>query len=78
MANVDKNDMEKRIREEEDYIKAPKYGNSLNKFLAKNDNLLEDGAIGRLLLLSKEEVEAIYLESIEILKKEMINEEGVE
>ena len=63
--------MEKKIKEDEDFIHAPKFGNSLNKFLAKNDNLLENTAIGRLLMISDKEVEAIYQESIEELKKEM-------
>lgn len=71
MANVEKSDMEKKIREEEDFIHAPKHQNSLQKFLAKTDNLLENGAIGRLLLISEKEVEAIYQESIVQLKKEM-------
>ena len=61
--------------EEEDFIHAPKYGNSLNKFLAKNDNLLENGAISRLLMLSQEQVEAIYQESIVELQKEMVEKD---
>lgn len=68
---MEKSEMEKKIKEEEDFIHAPKFGNSLNKFLAKNDNLLENGAIGRLLLISDKEVEAIYQESVIELKKEM-------
>lgn len=68
---MEKSDMEKKIREEEDFIHAPKHQNSLQKFLAKTDNLLENGAIGRLLLISEKEVEAIYQESIVQLKKEM-------
>lgn len=71
MVIVEKNEMEKKVREEEDFVHAPKFGNSLNKFLAKNDNLLENTTIGRLLLLSDKEVEAIYQESIVELKKEM-------
>lgn len=69
---MEKNEMmEKLINEHEDFIHAPKFGNSLNKFLAKTDNPLENGAIGRLLLLSADEVEALYQESIAELKKEM-------
>ena len=71
MINVEKNEMEKKIREEEDFIHAPKHQNSLQKFLAKTDKLLENGAIGRLLLISENEVEKIYQESIVELKREM-------
>lgn len=68
---MDKVEAEKKIRELEDFIKAPKYNNSLNKFLAKTDGLLENKAIGRLLLISKEEVEELYLQSVAQLKEEM-------
>jgi hypothetical protein len=75
---VEKNDaMRKLIHDDEDFINAPKFGNSLDKFLAKNDNLLENGAIGRLLLLSEEEVEEIYQESVVELRK-AINPDGEE
>lgn len=75
---MDKSEMQKKIKENEDFIHAPKFGNSLNKYLAKTDNMLENSSIGRLLLLSEEEVEQVYLESVEALKKEMLNdgEEG--
>ena len=72
---MEKSEAMKRILEEEDFIHAPKFGNSLNKFLAKNDNLLQDGAIARLLMLSQEEVEAIYQESVIELQKEMVEED---
>lgn len=68
---MEKSDMEKKIREDEDFIHAPKFGNSLSKLLLKTDTLLENGAIGRLLLLSEKEVEALYQESVLELKKEM-------
>jgi len=75
---MDKDEIKKKINDIEDFIHAPKHQNSLNKFLAKTENVLEDGAVARLLLLSIEEVQAIYNESIEVLKKEMIDEEGFE
>lgn len=70
--------MEKKILEDEDFIHAPKFGNSLNKFLAKTENLLENGAIGRLLLVTAEEVERLYQESVIRLKKEMNPDEDEE
>lgn len=69
--------MEKRVREDEDFIHAPKHQNSLNKFLAKAENPCENGSIGRLLLISPEEVEKLYQESIVQLREEMI-EDGEE
>ena len=75
---MEKNEMEKKILEDEDFIHAPKYGNSLNKFLAKTENLLENGAIGRLLLVTAEEVERLYQESVIRLKKEMNPDEDSE
>jgi hypothetical protein len=68
---MEKSEMEKKIHNEEDFVHAPKFGNSLNKVLAKTDNVLENNAIGRLLLLSADEVEKIYQESIVELKKEL-------
>lgn len=63
--------MEKKIKEDSDYIHAPKHQNSLQKFVVKMEKPLENGAIGRLLLISSEEVEKLYEESITELKKEM-------
>jgi len=69
--NMERDEMQRKIREEEDFVHAPKFGNSLNKFLAKTDNPLENGAVGRMLLLSAEEVDRIYQESVVELRKEM-------
>jgi hypothetical protein len=68
---MEKADMEKKIREEEDFIHAPKFGNSLDRFIVKSENPSENSAIGRLLLISAEEVERLYQESVVVLKKEM-------
>ena len=70
--------MEKKIKEDPDFIHSPKHGNSLQKFLAKNDRILEDSAVGRLLLIPSEEVERIYQESIVELRKEMVDEEDTD
>ena len=72
---MEKSDLKKKIVEDEDFIRAPKYGNSLNKFVAKNDRLLDNGAIGRLLLISEEEVEEIYEQSVIELRKGMVDGE---
>jgi hypothetical protein len=67
--------MQKKIEQEEDFIHAPKHQNSLKKYLAKMENVPENGAIGRLLLLSAEEVGRLYEESILELKREMVDED---
>ena len=69
---MEKDNILKRVLEEDDFVHAPKFGNSLNKVLAKTDNLLENGAIGRLLLIPPDEVERIYQESVIELRKGMI------
>ena len=68
---MEKSEAEQRVRDEEDFIHAPKHQNSLNKFLAKAENPCENSTIGRLLLIPAEEVEAIYQESIVKLREEM-------
>ena len=72
---MEKDSILKRILEEEDFVHAPKYQNSLQKVLAKSDKILENGAIGRLLLIPEEEVERLYQESIEAFKQDMLDEE---
>jgi len=75
---VEKNeDLKKKIMEEEDFIRSPKTSNSLKKYVAKNDRLLDNGAIGRLLLLSESEVERLYQEAVTELRKGMV-EDGEE
>jgi hypothetical protein len=57
--------------EESDFIKCPKHQNSLAHYLSNNDNI-HDSVIARLLMISEEEVEKIYKESIDILRKSMV------
>jgi hypothetical protein len=78
VVDVEKSEMERKIREEADFIHAPKVGNSLNKLLAKIDNPLKNVAIGRLLLISEKEVEEIYEESVIELRKGMVSNENKE
>lgn len=68
---MEKSESALKIMENEDFINAPKFGNSLDKFITKMEAPLENAAIGRLLLISPEEVEAIYQESIIEIRKEM-------
>jgi hypothetical protein len=66
---MEKNDILTKIVEDPDYIKSPKYGNSLNKFLAKVEKIPDDKAIARLLMISVPEVEKIYQEAIVKLRE---------
>jgi hypothetical protein len=68
--------MQEKIRTIEDFIHSPKHKNSLDNFLAKNENPLENGTIARLLAMTPDEVEAIYQESIKEFKKEMNEDES--
>lgn len=70
---MSKEDVKKRILEEIDYVKAYKYGNSLNKFLTRNTKELDDATIARLLMIEKYEVEEIYQKAVDLLKKGMVD-----
>lgn len=68
---ADKDEIKKRIMEDEDYIRSPKFSNSLQKFLARNTDGVEDSVIARLLLMTEEEIEQIYQEAVQALREEM-------
>ena len=72
---MDKNELQKRVLEEEDYVRCPKFGNSLSKFIARNSDGVKDETISRLLMIPVEDVEKIYQEAVEILKKDMVDED---
>jgi len=72
---VEKDELKQKIMEDEDFIKAPKYANSLNRFLAKNERKLDSAAIGRLLLITEEEVDQLYEQSVIQLRKGMTEDE---
>jgi hypothetical protein len=68
--------MLKKIIENEDYIRCPKFDNSLNKFTnnQKNSEGVKNSTIARLLMMTEEEVEVKYQEAVTILR-EAIDEE---
>jgi len=68
---MDKIEIVKKIVEEEDYIRCPKMSNSLSKFMSKNPDGVENTVIARVLLMTEEEIEAIYQESIAQLRLKM-------
>ncbi len=69
---MDKDDIERRVREEEDYIRCPKLANSLERFISKNSEGVEDAVIARLLMISEEEVQKIYEEAVVQLRSSMV------
>ena len=78
---MDKSEMQKRIKTEEDYIRCPKCNNSLNKFIAIFGNniengKIEDGQIARLLMISEEEVKATYDKAVKVLRERMKEDEN--
>jgi hypothetical protein len=72
---MDRDDISKRVSEEEDYVRCPKCSNSLTKFLAKNSEGVEDSVIARLLMIPEEKVQEIYDDAIKKLREEMKDEE---
>lgn len=73
--SMDKDDILKRIKNEEDYIRCPKCSNSLSKFLAKNSDGVEDNVIARVLMITEEEVQKIYAKAVEQLQKDMVKDD---
>ena len=72
---ADKNEIKKRIAVDTDYVRCPKFSNSLTKFLQKNPDGVEDNTIARLLMLEGEErVEEIYQEAVLKLREVMKDE----
>lgn len=68
---MEKNEIQRRIAEEEDYIRCPKCSNSVNKFLSKNPDGAEDGVIARFLMVSEEKIREYYAEAVKMLRKHM-------
>jgi len=70
---MEKSEILIKILQEEDYIRCPKFSNSLNKFTEKYE-VSENPTIARLLMMTEEEVERTYQEAIQILREEMEDE----
>lgn len=64
---MDKNEIQKKIMSEEDYIRCPKFSNSLTKFLEKFSDGVEDSKIARVLMISEEKVKQLYEDAVEKL-----------
>lgn len=68
---MNKDDIKKRIQTEEDYIRYPRFQNSLAKFISKNENGVSDSLIAKVLMITEDRVKKIYQEALSFLKKEM-------
>ncbi len=73
---IDKTEIQNKIVTEEDYIRSPKFGNSINKFTQnpKHSEGIDNASIARLLMITEEEVEKIYQEAVQMLKEDMVSE----
>lgn len=68
---MEKNEIQRRIVEDEDYIRCPKCSNSVNKFLLRNPEGAEDSVIARFLMVSEEKIKELYAEAVRLLRKDM-------
>ena len=69
--NVTKDEIKKKIMEDPDFIKNPRFGNSLSKFLARNNEEINDRIIARFLMISEKEVSEIFEKSVDVLKSKV-------
>lgn len=71
---MDKEEIIMKIAEEDDYVRCPKCGNSIDKFMSKNPDGVEDSVIARLLLTTEENVVKTHEETVRILREGMKDE----
>ena len=72
---MEKNEVQRRILEEEDYIRCPKCNNSVHKLLMKHPDGIDDAAIARFLMITEEKVRELYEEAVKLLRKDMEDED---
>ena len=68
---MEKNEISRKIVEDEDYIRCPKCNNSVNKFLLRTPDGAEDSIIARFLMMSEERVKELYEEAIVFFRERM-------
>lgn len=69
------NKNKEKILNDPDFIHSPTNSNSLNEFVIKNDEGVDDSYASKVLMMTEEEFRDIYEEAIENLKK-LINGES--
>lgn len=67
----DKKNIKQKILNDPDYIWSPKYNYSLNKFMYRHDEGVENEHAAKVLLMEPDEVEKIYQEAVKNLQKIM-------
>ena len=58
----------RKIEKEEDFINSPNHRNSLKVFISKNPEGVTNDKIAKVLMITEEEVESIYLSAIQKIK----------
>jgi hypothetical protein len=66
-----KEKLKEKILTDPDFIYSPKYDNSLDKFMHRHDEGVESSHAAKVLLMEEQEVDDIYEEAINNLKKLM-------
>lgn len=72
---MDKDNLHKKVFDDEDFVKCPKCGNSLNKYLSKHQDTIPPNVAARLLMMSEEEVETLYQEAVQMMQDRMKKDE---
>lgn len=70
-----KQDIAKRVNDEEDYIRCKKFSNSLNKFVANFPDGVDNSVIARILMIPEDQIEVIYNEAVLKLRAEMVQKD---
>lgn len=65
------NEVNKRILEDEDYIKHSKSYDSLKRFMAQYPDGVDDLMISRILLMTEDQVKEYYEQAVQLLKEEL-------
>jgi hypothetical protein len=64
-----KDEIKKKIMEDDDFIYCPRLGNSVKKLLQKNPDGIDDERMSKVLLMSVGEVEKLYKSALEKIKQ---------
>lgn len=60
-----------KILQDEDFVDCPKFKNSIKKIKEKNPDGIDDKLIAEMLLLTPEELEILYLNSLQKIRKHL-------
>lgn len=63
--------LEIKIKEDADFIVFPRFGNSLERFVALYPDGVDDKTIAKVLLLEVEEVEALFESAVKKIRKNL-------